>query len=189
MIRILILLFPILLFSNVTFAAECDDVLLSVKTMRDARKYFRCVAEQTPNGAIFSWDAVIRDKDGAPTGEYRSVPDDWQVCNGENRTPDLTGRFLMGAASLSGAGETGGKANIKESGVHTHSGTTGVTRGPDHGISCSGKCSGAVQQLTAILLILVNLESIPTVPICLHITKSFTFAKLAIFLSEYRPTI
>ena len=142
MIRILIVLFPILLFSNVTFAAECDDVLQSVNTMRDARKYFRCVAEQTPNGVIFAWDAVIRDKDGAPTGESRSVPDGWQVCNGENGTPDLTGRFLMGAASLSGAGETGGKANIKESGVHTHSGTTGVTRGPDHGISCSGKCSG-----------------------------------------------
>ena len=46
--------------------------------------------------------------------------------------------------------------------------------------------AGAVQQLTAILLIRVNLEFIPTVPICLHITKSFTFAKLTIYLSEYR---
>jgi hypothetical protein len=37
------------------------------------------------------------------------------IDRGENGTPDLTGKFLMGAASLSGAGETGGKANIKES--------------------------------------------------------------------------
>jgi len=142
MIRQLIIFFPILLFSNVSFPAKCDDVLQSVNTMRDARKYFRCVAEQTPNGVIFAWDAVIRDKDGAPTGEYRSVPDGWQVCNGGNGTPDLTSRFLVGTATLSSAGETGGTVNIKESGAHTHSGTTGVTRGPDHGISCSGKCSG-----------------------------------------------
>jgi hypothetical protein len=142
MIRILILLFPILLFSKVSFADECDDVLRSVRTIGDSRKYLQCVAKQTPNGVIFAWDAIIRDKDGTPTGEYHSVPDGWKICNGENGTPDLTGKFLMGAASLSGAGETGGKANIKESGIHAHSGTTGVTRGPDHGISCSGKCSG-----------------------------------------------
>ena len=142
MCRVLILLFPILLFSNISFAAECDDVLQSVKTMHDARKYFRCVAKQVPNGVIFAWDAIIRNRDGTPTGEFRSVPDGWQVCNGEKGTPDLAGKFLMGSASLSGAGETGGKTNIKASGVHTHSGTTGVTRGPDHGISCSGKCSG-----------------------------------------------
>ena len=142
MIRIIILLFPILLFSNVTFADECDDVLQSVRTLGDSRKYLRCVAKQIPNGVIFAWDAIVRDKDGTLTGESRSVPDGWRVCNGENGTPDLTDRFLMGAASLSVAGETGGEANIKESGVHTHSGTTGVTRGPDHGISCSGKCSG-----------------------------------------------
>jgi hypothetical protein len=100
------------------------------------------------------------------------------IDRGENGTPDLTGKFLMGAVSLSGAGETGGKANIKESGVHAHSGTTDVTRGTDHGISCSGKCSGGRTAATAILLIRVNLERIPTVPICPHITKSFTFANV-----------
>lgn len=142
MYRVLILLFPILLFSNISFAAECEDVLRTVKTMHDARKYFRCLANQTPNGVIFAWDAIIRDKDGTPTGEVRPVPDGWHICNGEQGTPDLTGRFLMGTASFSDAGETGGKANIKESGGHTHSGTTSVTRGPDHGIHCTGKCSG-----------------------------------------------
>ena len=142
MTRIITFILSIILFSNICFADECDDVLRSVRTLGDSKKYLRCVAKQTPNGVIFAWDAIIRDKDGTPTGESRSVPNGWQVCNGENGTPDLTGKFLMGASTLRGAGETGGKANTKESGSHAHSGTTGVTRGPDHGISCSGKCSG-----------------------------------------------
>ena len=142
MYRVLVLFFPMLLFSNINLAAECDDVLRTVKTMHDARKYFRCLANQTPNGVIYAWDAIIRGKDGTPTGEFRPVPDGWQICNGEKGTPDLTGKFLMGTASSSDAGETGGKANIKESGIHMHSGTTSVTRGPDHGIHCTGKCSG-----------------------------------------------
>ena len=131
-----------LLFSNVNFAAECDDVLQSIRKIGDVRKYLRCVVKQIPNGAIFAWDAAVRDQDGTPTGESRPVPDGWQVCNGTNGTPDLSGKFLMGAASLGAAGETGGKTNIKESGEHTHTGTTGVTKGPDHGIHCTGKCSG-----------------------------------------------
>jgi len=139
---ILFLFLPVLIFSSVTFAADCEYVLQSVKTMRDARKYFRCVAEQAPNGIIFAWDAVIRNTDGTPTGEYRSVPDGWQICNGENGTPDLKGKFLMGTNSISDSGTTGGKENIKESGGHMHSGTTGVTSGPDHKIGCTGKCSG-----------------------------------------------
>jgi hypothetical protein len=142
MSRILLLLFPVLLFSNVGFAAECDDVLQSIKKIGDVRKYLRCVTKQIPNGVIYAWDAIIRDKDGTPTGELRPVPDGWQICNGENGTPDLRGRFLMGVNSLSGAGITGGTADINASGGHTHSGTTGITKGPDHGISCTGKCGG-----------------------------------------------
>ena len=142
MLIIRMLLFNTLLFSNVVFAADCEDVLQSVKTMRDARKYFRCVAEQTPNGVIFAWDATIRDIYGTPTGEYRSIPSGWQICNGENGTPNLKGKFLMGADSISDSGITGGKTNIDISGEHMHSGTTGVSRGPDHRIGCTGKCSG-----------------------------------------------
>ena len=141
-ILIRILLFLNFLLSNVAFAADCEDILQSVKTMRDARMYFRCIAEQIPNGVNLAWDAVIRDADGAPTGEYRSIPDGWQTCNGENGTPDLKDKFLMGVDSLSNSGMTGGKADIRDSGEHAHSGTTGVTRGPDHKIDCTGKCSG-----------------------------------------------
>ena len=56
-----------LLFSNVNFAAECDDVLQSIKRIGDVRKYLLCVVKQIPNGAIFAWDAVVRDQDGIPT--------------------------------------------------------------------------------------------------------------------------
>ena len=48
--------------------------------------------------------------------------------------------------------------------------------------------AAAVQQRITILLIRASLESIHTVQICLHITKSFTFAELALFPSDYCPT-
>jgi len=149
-----LLLISVLLFSGALSADECDAVLQTVRTMREARTYLHCVAqqmqgqapeqapEQLPEGVIFAWDPVIRDRDGAPSGGFRSVPDGWQICDGSNGTPDLTGRFLMGAASTGAAGTTGGRATIQDSGAHVHSGTTGVTRGPDHSISCAGKCGG-----------------------------------------------
>lgn len=144
----------VLLFSSALSADECDAVLQTVKTMRDARAYLRCVArqmqgqapghapEQVPEGVILAWDPVLRGRDGTPSGGFRPVPDGWHICDGSNGTPDLGGRFLMGAPSIGAAGATGGKATIQDSGAHVHSGTTGVTRGPDHSISCAGKCGG-----------------------------------------------
>jgi hypothetical protein len=135
-------------------ADDCETVLQSVRTMRDARDYFRCIADQIrrqndeqtpaalPAGIVYAWDPVIRDGNGDPTGGYRAVPYGWTLCNGEHGTPDLTGRFLMGADSIIAGGHTGGRAIIGESGEHDHSGTTGITKGPDHSIGCSGKCNG-----------------------------------------------
>lgn len=70
------------------------------------------------------------------------VPSGWSICDGTNGTPDLTGKFLVGVSSKSEVGNTGGAAEIESAGSHSHSGTTNPTKGPDHGIHCSGNCGG-----------------------------------------------
>ncbi len=44
-------------------------------------------------------------------GDTSSVPDGWAICNGQNGTPDLRNRFVLGAGSSYGLGDTGGEAS------------------------------------------------------------------------------
>ena len=59
-----------------------------------------------PVGTVLAWDQLVRHADGRPTGEKRSIPEGWIICDGMNGTPDLIGRFLRGSLT---SGETGGK--------------------------------------------------------------------------------
>ncbi len=52
-----------------------------------------------PSGSIIIW-----------TGS--TIPDGWAICNGENGTPDLRNRFLVGAGSDGALGSTGGSKTI-----------------------------------------------------------------------------
>jgi hypothetical protein len=56
--------------------------------------------EQTtalPTGAIILW-----------SGKHTNIPEGWALCDGDNDTPDLTGRFVMGANAYRPAGTKGG---------------------------------------------------------------------------------
>jgi len=75
-------------------------------------------ATPTPSGVIVLW-----------SGSIGSIPAGWYLCNGNNGTPDLRDRFVVGAGSTYSVDATGGSANaIVVS--HTHTFTT-VTGG-DH---------------------------------------------------------
>ena len=56
-----------------------------------------------PSGSIIIW-----------TGS--TIPDGWAICNGENGTPDLRNRFLVGAGSDGALGSTGGSKTISTDG-------------------------------------------------------------------------
>lgn len=43
-------------------------------------------------------------------GQADSIPDGWAICNGQNGTPNLIGKFVKASTS---AGETGGKSEIE----------------------------------------------------------------------------
>jgi hypothetical protein len=52
-----------------------------------------------PQGVILSWYA-----------RTDRVPPGWAICDGQNGTPDLRDRFLMGTGGPEGIGQRGGQA-------------------------------------------------------------------------------
>ena len=74
---------------------------------------------QMPAGAIIMW-----------SGPPDSIPSGWVLCNGSNGTPDLRGRFVIGAGGSYGTNSIGGSSSttLTTSNMpsHTHgfSGTT-----------------------------------------------------------------
>lgn len=75
--------------------------------------------ESIPAGVILAYN-----------GASESIPSGWALCDGQNGTPDLRGRFILGASDLHEAGQTGGSEThiltIGELPSHNH-GVAGVT--------------------------------------------------------------
>lgn len=89
-----------------------------------------------PRGMIMLW-----------SGEVNAIPAGWVLCNGQNGTPNLQDRFIVGAGSGYGVGAIGGKTNIKltvdQIPSHTHTAT--INNVPDTAAN-SGGCRGAGQR-------------------------------------------
>ncbi len=67
-----------------------------------------------PIGIIAMWSGAIE-----------TIPEGWALCDGNNGTPDLRDRFIVGAGSTYPAGDTGGSATYAVSAhSHTYSGKT-----------------------------------------------------------------
>jgi microcystin-dependent protein len=78
-------------------------------------------ATPIPTGGIMLW-----------SGSIGSIPSGWVLCNGNNGTPDLRDRFIVGAGSTYAVNATGGSTDaIVVS--HTHGATsTSVVTDPGH---------------------------------------------------------
>lgn len=67
-----------------------------------------------PAGVITMW-----------SGAVGAVPSGWQLCDGTNGTPDLRGRFIVGAGGSYAVGDTGGEEKhtltVNEMPRHNHS--------------------------------------------------------------------
>lgn len=76
-----------------------------------------------PSGGIVLW-----------SGSVASIPSGWYLCDGNNSTPDLRSRFVVGAGGAYSVGSVGGSADaIVVS--HTHTGTTGSNGAHQHFIA------------------------------------------------------
>ena len=92
-----------------------------------------------PTGIITMW-----------YGALNAVPTGWVLCDGQNSTPDLRDKFVIGAGSAYSVGDTGGSANSTlvshshtiNSHSHTFSGSDNVS------ISVSGTTSNQSQNHT-----------------------------------------
>ena len=75
------------------------------------------VSGTIPSGGIIMWSGAIG-----------SIPSGWALCDGSSGTPDLRNRFIVGAGSTYGVGNTGGNVSIallsNQIPHHTHAGTT-----------------------------------------------------------------
>lgn len=78
-----------------------------------------------PSGAILIW-----------SGSVASIPSGWYLCDGNNSTPNLRDRFVVGAGSSYAVGDTGGEAThtltIGEMPSHDHVVTGGTAGGSGH---------------------------------------------------------
>jgi hypothetical protein len=72
-------------------------------------------ATPIPTGAILLW-----------SGSIGSIPAGYVLCNGNNSTPDLRDRFIVGAGSTYAVDATGGSADATLP-THTHTATSTVT--------------------------------------------------------------
>lgn len=84
-----------------------------------------------PKGVIVMW-----------SGALTAIPSGWALCDGNNGTPDLRDRFVVGAGSGYVIGNTGGAASVNIS--HSHSiaaQSPGTSSAGDHLHSFSGDTS------------------------------------------------
>lgn len=72
-------------------------------------------ATPIPSGGIILW-----------SGSIGSIPAGFVLCNGNNSTPDLRNRFIVGAGSTFAVDATGGSADATLP-THTHTATSVVT--------------------------------------------------------------
>ena len=107
--------------------SEFDAIAVAVATKQDT----------LPTGIIVMW-----------SGATNAVPTGWALCNGQNGTPDLRDRFIVGAGSSYGVGNLGGNDNVtlttSNLPAHSHTATsTVIDPGHSHSIAMGANFNGA----------------------------------------------
>ncbi len=110
--------FSVTIGNNKRFAVNSDGA----KTIIGNTEYF-----MVPRGAIIIWSGTVND-----------IPTGWVLCDGNNGTPDLRARFVLGAVE-----ETGVKYSVGNTGgEEEHTLTIDEMPSHSHGISRSFKGGG-----------------------------------------------
>ena len=96
---------------------------------------------QAPNNGIILYSGEINSElfNSSGCGYQGTKMEGWQICNGKNLSPNLTGRFIMGSST--GSGDTYGsdQLEIKEENLPKHKHPTNPVKGTltahKHGIT------------------------------------------------------
>ena len=99
-----------------------------LQTNGEGQVSFITQGESFTTGMILLWSGAIS-----------NVPSGWALCDGNNGTPNLTDRFVVGAGNSYAVDATGGSADATlVSHTHTFSGTTGSGGAHNHTINQGG---------------------------------------------------
>lgn len=116
------------------------------------------VGSLVPSGVIAMWSGAVVD-----------IPGGWSLCDGTGSTPDLRGRFIVGASGDYAVGDTGGASSVTLAGsqipshLHTFSATTGTSGSHSHTIIRDlGGSSGVLANSIAANQGISNLSPVPT---------------------------
>jgi hypothetical protein len=112
--------------STLTGNVTAPTANISVNNTQLATTAF--VRSMLPTGIIVMW-----------SGSSASIPYGWYLCDGNNSTPNLVNRFIVGATSTYAVGATGGTADAVVV-SHNHGGSTAADATHTH--TFSGTSSG-----------------------------------------------
>lgn len=110
---------------NVELGNEDRDIITVFGTIRSAHSSNRLVINNPIEATAFIGNgAVVTGMIVMWSGRIDQIPTGWALCNGQNGTPDLRDRFIVGAGNSYAVGTTGGAATvtltINEMPAHTH---------------------------------------------------------------------
>ena len=102
-------------------AAATTDNLASLDANGNLKDSGVASADATvPSGGIIMWSGLLT-----------SIPSGWELCDGNNGTPDLRNRFIVGAGDQYNRNDTGGQNSVQltvdEMPSHSHSGVPSYT--------------------------------------------------------------
>lgn len=99
---------------------QSNNVTDSLTVQQVADYLLAAVRFQIPSGIITMW-----------SGSTANIPAGWFLCNGQNGTPDLRDRFVLGAGNSFAVGATGGSrdATLVQ---HTHTFSAGTSENGTH---------------------------------------------------------
>ena len=97
--------------------------LLENEQYLEENKLSAADVDGVPSGAIMMW-----------SGDIEEIPEGWSLCNGENETPDLTDRFIVGAGNNYSVGNIGGaeEVTLTESELPSHNHSMQTTGSHNH---------------------------------------------------------
>jgi hypothetical protein len=98
-----------------------DDDSLPISAVSGLADALSGLVFSLPAGLIMLW-----------SGSAASIPAGWALCDGQNGTPNLADRFVIGAGGTREPGDTGGATE------HTHTATAADGGAHTHGITVAG---------------------------------------------------
>ncbi len=121
-------------WASVSYIFSPSTVIRSSEVNQNFSDLVAGLDKAMPSGGIIIWSGAIVD-----------VPSGWYLCDGNNGTPNLRDRFVVGAGSTYAVGDTGGAEThtltLDEIPAHNHGGgnhSHGVTD-PGHAHSISSR--------------------------------------------------